>query len=96
MGATFLEAVTLLPALYGVADPAATAQRYTELGELRQATPRWPSGSRRWRAGPRGDGRQRCGTADLRYGSARGHVGHRAMLVAYKMAPATHWFANGW
>lgn len=98
MGATFLDAVTLLcqrhPSLQ-VVIPAATAQRHTELSQLlanyhaltQQVTLL------------EGQAREAMVASDavlLTSGTAalEAMLCHRAMLVAYKMAPATHWLAK--
>ena len=98
MGATFLEAVTLLCQRHTelqVVIPAATAQRYTELGELLAG---YPTLAQRVTL-LEGQAREAMVASDavlLTSGTAalEAMLCHRAMLVAYKMAPATHWLAK--
>lgn len=98
MGATFLDAIETLcqrhPAL-GVVIPAATAARQRELAALLAGYPA---------LGERvtlieGRAREAMVASDavlLTSGTAalEAMLCHRAMLVAYKMAPATHWLAK--
>lgn len=98
MGATFLAAVTLLcqrhPDLQ-VVIPAATAQRHRELTELLSGYPALhPSVTLL-----DGQAREAMVASDavlLTSGTAalEAMLCHRAMVVAYKMAPATHWLAQ--
>lgn len=98
MGATFLAAVTLLcqrhPGLQ-VVIPAATAQRHRELAELLSGYPALhPSVTLL-----DGQAREAMVASDavlLTSGTAalEAMLCHRAMVVAYKMAPATHWLAQ--
>ncbi len=98
MGATFLAAVTLLrkrhPGLQ-VVIPAATAQRHRELTELLSGYPALhPSVTLL-----DGQAREAMVASDavlLTSGTAalEAMLCHRAMVVAYKMAPATHWLAQ--
>ncbi|WP_040460953.1 lipid-A-disaccharide synthase [Vreelandella stevensii] len=98
MGATFLAAVTLLcqrhPDLQ-VVIPAATAQRHRELTELLSGYPvLHPSVTLL-----DGQAREAMVASDavlLTSGTAalEAMLCHRAMVVAYKMAPATHWLAQ--
>ncbi|WP_081136719.1 lipid-A-disaccharide synthase [Halomonas sp. BC2] len=98
MGATFLAAVTLLcqrhPDLQ-VVIPAATAQRHRELTELLSGYPALhPSVTLL-----NGQAREAMVASDavlLTSGTAalEAMLCHRAMVVAYKMAPATHWLAQ--
>ena len=98
MGATFLEAVTLLCQRHTelqVVIPAATAQRYTELGALLAG---YPTLAQRVTL-LEGQAREAMVASDavlLTSGTAalEAMLCHRAMLVAYKMAPATHWLAK--
>ena len=98
MGATFLDAVTLLCQRHTglqVVIPAATAQRYTELGELLAG---YPALAQRVTL-LEGQAREAMVASDavlLTSGTAalEAMLCHRAMLVAYKMAPATHWLAK--
>ncbi|MDK9688032.1 lipid-A-disaccharide synthase [Halomonas sp. LC1] len=98
MGATFLDAVTLLCQRHTglqVVIPAATAQRYTELGELLSG---YPALAQRVTL-LEGQAREAMVASDavlLTSGTAalEAMLCHRAMLVAYKMAPATHWLAK--
>lgn len=98
MGATFLAAVTLLcqrhPGLQ-VVIPAATALRHRELAELLSGYPALhPSVTLL-----DGQAREAMVASDavlLTSGTAalEAMLCHRAMVVAYKMAPATHWLAQ--
>lgn len=98
MGATFLAVVTLLcqrhPGLQ-VVIPAATAQRHRELAELLSGYPALhPSVTLL-----DGQAREAMVASDavlLTSGTAalEAMLCHRAMVVAYKMAPATHWLAQ--
>ncbi|ATH77635.1 lipid-A-disaccharide synthase [Vreelandella venusta] len=98
MGTTFLAAVTLLcqrhPGLQ-VVIPAATAQRHRELAELLSGYPALhPSVTLL-----DGQAREAMVASDavlLTSGTAalEAMLCHRAMVVAYKMAPATHWLAQ--
>ncbi|QHD48697.1 lipid-A-disaccharide synthase [Vreelandella aquamarina] len=98
MGATFLDVVTLLCQRHTglqVVIPAATAQRYTELGELLAG---YPALAQRVTL-LEGQAREAMVASDavlLTSGTAalEAMLCHRAMLVAYKMAPATHWLAK--
>ncbi|MCO7230449.1 lipid-A-disaccharide synthase [Halomonas sp. CnH100-B] len=98
MGATFLDAVTLLCQRHTglqVVIPAATAQRYTELGELLAGYPALAQQVTLLE----GQAREAMVASDavlLTSGTAalEAMLCHRAMLVAYKMAPATHWLAK--
>ncbi|WP_404344712.1 lipid-A-disaccharide synthase [Vreelandella venusta] len=98
MGATFLDAVTLLcqrhPSLQ-VVIPAATAQRHTELSQL---LANYPALTQQVTL-LEGQAREAMVASDavlLTSGTAalEAMLCHRAMLVAYKMAPATHWLAK--
>ncbi len=98
MGATFLDTVTLLcqrhPNLQ-VVIPAATAQRSTELNQLLAAYPALTPHITLLQ----GQAREAMVASDavlLTSGTAalEAMLCHRAMLVAYKMAPATHWLAK--
>lgn len=98
MGATFLDAVTLLcqrhPGLQ-VVIPAATAQRHQELRELLAGYPALAQQVTLLD----GQAREAMVASDavlLTSGTAalEAMLCHRAMLVAYKMAPATHWLAK--
>lgn len=98
MGATFLAAVTLLcqrhPGLQ-VVIPAATAQRHRELAELLSGYPALHLSVTLLD----GQAREAMVASDavlLTSGTAalEAMLCHRAMVVAYKMAPATHWLAQ--
>ncbi|WP_404465022.1 lipid-A-disaccharide synthase [Vreelandella aquamarina] len=98
MGATFLDAVTLLcqrhPSLQ-VVIPAATAQRHAELSQL---LANYPALTQQVTL-LEGQAREAMVASDavlLTSGTAalEAMLCHRAMLVAYKMAPATHWLAK--
>ncbi|MCB8890470.1 lipid-A-disaccharide synthase [Vreelandella malpeensis] len=98
MGATFLDAIETLcrrhPSL-GVVIPAATASRQRELSTLLES---YPALSERVTL-IEGRAREAMVASDavlLTSGTAalEAMLCHRAMLVAYKMAPATHWLAK--
>jgi len=98
MGTTFLDAVTLLCQRHvglQVVVPAATAQRHQELRELLAG---YPTLAQRVTL-LEGQAREAMVASDavlLTSGTAalEAMLCHRAMLVAYKMAPATHWLAK--
>ncbi|WP_447956396.1 lipid-A-disaccharide synthase [Vreelandella sp. EE7] len=98
MGETFLEAVTRLkerhPALC-VVIPAATAQRYEELEALLRQTPALAATVTLIQGRAR-EAMVASNLVLLTSGTAalEAMLCHRAMLVAYKMAPATHWLAR--
>ena len=98
LGATFLRAAELLCQRHEtlhVVIPAATPQRYQEISQLLVGYP-----SLRERVSLLdGQAREAMVASDavlLASGTAalEAMLCHRAMLVAYKMAPATHWLAK--
>ncbi|MFG6668337.1 lipid-A-disaccharide synthase [Halomonas sp. HNIBRBA4712] len=98
MGATFLDAIETLcqryPAL-GVVIPAATPARHQELAALLEE---YPALEERVTL-IQGRAREAMVASDavlLTSGTAalEAMLCHRAMLVAYRMAPATHWLAK--
>ncbi|WNL39454.1 lipid-A-disaccharide synthase [Halomonas sp. PAMB 3232] len=98
MGATFMEALITLCARHealGVVIPAATEARFDELTALLASYPALKGRVTLTRGGAR-EAMVASDAVLLTSGTAalEAMLCHRSMLVAYKMAPATHWLAK--